>query len=260
MAAGAEGSQGFAARWFGGIESRSSRSTIKARRVATRRAAQGFATRCTGRGISNRPVDIVTGRRTDPATLEVSVQPEPGLAHPHRTGLLCAAPQLPGTGAQRTGHQTLEARALASANKNAARQGRIIVFIDESGLSERPTRVKTWAPWGSRSVSPCWSSGMERRSILVLWCASIWKPSTERCRSRAIATLRPGAESGRVHLGTPEASRAAHLLYPKHDRLEDQHTQPPSLHAATSLAGACVLAAGRTGSILMRSGQNVASP
>ncbi len=32
--------------------------------------------------------------------------------------------------------------------KNAARQGRIIVFIDESGLSERPTRVRTWAPRG----------------------------------------------------------------------------------------------------------------
>jgi len=29
---------------------------------------------------------------------------------------------------------------------NPHRDGRIIVFIDESGLSERPTRVETWAP------------------------------------------------------------------------------------------------------------------
>ena len=30
----------------------------------------------------------------------------------------------------------------------SSREGRIIVFIDESGLSERPTRVRTWAPKG----------------------------------------------------------------------------------------------------------------
>jgi len=28
----------------------------------------------------------------------------------------------------------------------------LIVFIDESGLSERPTRVKTWAPKGQTPV------------------------------------------------------------------------------------------------------------
>src|SRR6266498_534925 len=37
---------------------------------------------------------------------------------------------------------------LASAKKNAARQGRLIVFIDESGVSERPTRVRTWSVRG----------------------------------------------------------------------------------------------------------------
>jgi transposase len=36
--------------------------------------------------------------------------------------------------------------------KNAAKQGRLIVFIDESGLSERPTRVRTWAPKGQTPV------------------------------------------------------------------------------------------------------------
>ena len=40
---------------------------------------------------------------------------------------------------------------LASAKKNAARQGRLIVFIDESGVSERPTRVRTW---GVRGETP----------------------------------------------------------------------------------------------------------
>jgi hypothetical protein len=41
---------------------------------------------------------------------------------------------------------------LASAKKNAARQGRLIVFIDESGVSERPTRARTWAVKGETPV------------------------------------------------------------------------------------------------------------
>ncbi|MFZ1099238.1 MAG: IS630 family transposase [Steroidobacteraceae bacterium] len=36
--------------------------------------------------------------------------------------------------------------------KNARKQGRIIVFIDESGLSERPTQVRGWAPRGETPV------------------------------------------------------------------------------------------------------------
>ena len=42
----------------------------------------------------------------------------------------------------------METQALAGAKKNARKQGRIIVFIDESGLSERPTQVRGWAPRG----------------------------------------------------------------------------------------------------------------
>ena len=46
----------------------------------------------------------------------------------------------------------METQALAGAKKNARKQGRIIVFIDESGLSERPTRVRGWAPRGETPV------------------------------------------------------------------------------------------------------------
>jgi len=41
---------------------------------------------------------------------------------------------------------------LARAQKKAQREGRLIVFIDESGISERPTRVRTWAPKGQTPV------------------------------------------------------------------------------------------------------------
>ena len=41
---------------------------------------------------------------------------------------------------------------MAGAKKNAVKQGRTIVFVDESGLSERPTRTRTWAPRGETPV------------------------------------------------------------------------------------------------------------
>jgi transposase len=39
----------------------------------------------------------------------------------------------------------VEAQDLAVAQEKCAAERRLIVFIDESGLSERPTRVRTWA-------------------------------------------------------------------------------------------------------------------
>ena len=36
--------------------------------------------------------------------------------------------------------------------KKTQREGRLIVFVDESGISERPTRVRTWAPKGQTPI------------------------------------------------------------------------------------------------------------
>jgi transposase len=41
---------------------------------------------------------------------------------------------------------------VASAKKKARRHGKTIVFVDESGLSERPHRCRTWAPRGQTPV------------------------------------------------------------------------------------------------------------
>lgn len=46
----------------------------------------------------------------------------------------------------------MEEAHLASAQKKARQERRVIVFIDESGLSERPTRVRTWAPKGQTPI------------------------------------------------------------------------------------------------------------
>lgn len=41
---------------------------------------------------------------------------------------------------------------MAGAKKNAAQEGRTLVFVDESGLSERPHRRRTWSPKGQTPV------------------------------------------------------------------------------------------------------------
>jgi transposase len=46
----------------------------------------------------------------------------------------------------------MEAQAVAAAIKNAEIRRQTIVFVDESGLSERPHRVRTWAPRGQTPV------------------------------------------------------------------------------------------------------------
>jgi transposase len=46
----------------------------------------------------------------------------------------------------------LEETTLARIKKNAERQNQTIVFVDESGLSERPHRCRTWAPKGQTPV------------------------------------------------------------------------------------------------------------
>ena len=46
----------------------------------------------------------------------------------------------------------METQAVAGAKKNVKARGQTIVFIDETGLSERPHRVRTWAPRGQTPV------------------------------------------------------------------------------------------------------------
>jgi transposase len=62
------------------------------------------------------------------------------------------APRWTGFGAGRSSDCTLEESALAGVKKNAAREGRTIIFLDESGLSERPHRCRTWAPRGKTPI------------------------------------------------------------------------------------------------------------
>jgi hypothetical protein len=67
----------------------------------------------------------------------------PGLAHPATVRLELSASHGPRLGARRRQDPAVEAEALAGVKKKAKNEGRTIVFIDESGLSERPHRCRT---------------------------------------------------------------------------------------------------------------------
>ncbi|TXF11865.1 hypothetical protein FR698_08805 [Pelomicrobium methylotrophicum] len=97
-------------------------------------------------------MDAQAGTPADRETLRHQVQRGPCLAHSGGDGLFQPEAREARHRARRGGRRALEEAHLASAQKKARREGPVIVFIDESGLSERPTRVRTWAPRGQTPV------------------------------------------------------------------------------------------------------------
>lgn len=144
--------QATGARREGGVARPATRPTGRAGYCAAARVDEGAVRRRTGRRVRDRAVDAVAGRHFDRAALRAKIQRKPSVADPRLARFLLPTPILQGAGAQRGRDSALAARALAGIKKNAAKQGRTIVFIDESGLSERPTRARTWAPRGQTPV------------------------------------------------------------------------------------------------------------
>src|SRR5580700_1301009 len=68
------------------------------------------------------------------------------------SGLESAATRGARTGTQRRAGSPVEEAGVARAKKKALKEGRILVFIDESGLSQRPHRCRTWAPRGQTPI------------------------------------------------------------------------------------------------------------
>ena len=66
----------------------------------------------------------------------------------------------------------MESQEVARTKKIAARQGRVIVFIDESGLSERPSRARTWAPKGE---TPVLQYSFSWKQLSVIAGLSYWR-------------------------------------------------------------------------------------
>lgn len=133
----------------------------KARRIgaatATRcrtgtRAGQGDHGGRPGGWVSDRTLDTAPDRLDHQRTLWCRIQHGPLVAPAATAGFL-----LPEAGeachpAQRGRDRPLEAADLACAQKKAKREGRTIVFIDESGLSERPSVARTWSLRGQTPI------------------------------------------------------------------------------------------------------------
>lgn len=60
---------------------------------------------------------------------------------------------------------------MAPVKKNAAAEGCTIVFVDESGLSERPHRVRTWAP---RGQTPVLQLAFNWKRLSVIAGVTVW--------------------------------------------------------------------------------------
>src|SRR5438034_282974 len=108
--------------------------------------------RSRGAGLWHCALDDLAGGRSDREANRAEVSSGTRLADFAFPGL-----ELPATGGaghptRRTGHPAVETGALAGNKKKALQQRRTIVFVDESGLSERPHRVRTWSPRGQTPV------------------------------------------------------------------------------------------------------------
>jgi len=66
----------------------------------------------------------------------------------------------------------MEAREVAGVKKKAQRQGRLIVFVDESGLSTQPTRARTWAP---RGQTPLLQETFNWKSLSLIGGMVLWQ-------------------------------------------------------------------------------------
>jgi transposase len=66
----------------------------------------------------------------------------------------------------------VETREVAGIKKKAQRQGRLIVFVDESGLSTQPTRVRTWAP---RGKTPLLQETFNWKSLSIIGGLVLWR-------------------------------------------------------------------------------------
>src|SRR5690606_35869870 len=120
-------------------------------------AAEGIGAvleaRCIGGRVRHGHLDHTAHSRTDRREVRRAYAEWFGVASTTRAdGLECAAALRAGAPARRAGDYHLEKEEVAGAKKIAARQGRLIVFIDESGLSERPCRASTWAPKGQTPI------------------------------------------------------------------------------------------------------------
>src|SRR5713101_6203315 len=108
--------------------------------------------RARGVRLRQRAVDREPGARCHRVPDRGAVPRGPRLAHSAQAQLELPASQRQSARARRAGDPAVEESHLAADLKKARCERRTLVFVDESGVNERPQRVRTWAPRGQTPV------------------------------------------------------------------------------------------------------------
>jgi hypothetical protein len=88
--------------------------------------------------------------------------------------------------------------------KNCAREGRTIVFIDESGVSERPHRVRTFAPKGK---TPVRQESFTWNQLSAIAGVTFWNISFKLVKGAVRAPILRQAQERRLSQKSPPPSR-----------------------------------------------------
>jgi hypothetical protein len=108
--------------------------------------------RSAGPRLRDRSVDLETYRPGHSARILGYVSHGACLENPRATGVELPAPRTEGSRTQRRRHPTLVALSLAADQKKARETKALLIFLDESGFSERPSVRRTWSPRGQTPI------------------------------------------------------------------------------------------------------------
>jgi hypothetical protein len=105
--------------------------------------------------------------------------------------------------------------------KNGAREGRTIVFIDESGVSERPRRVRTFAPKGK---TPVRQESFPWNQLSAIAGVTFWNISFKLVKGGVRAPVLRQVQERRLSQKSPPPSRPPQA--PHHLGLRAHPSQP----------------------------------
>src|SRR5215203_4345075 len=97
-------------------------------------------------------MDLRKGSDSDPQRVRSQLSPSACQSGGAGARTLLAKTTAQGSAAQRGGHRQLETKEVAFPQKGALKEGRTIVFADQSGFYLLPAVVRTYAPVGKTPI------------------------------------------------------------------------------------------------------------
>ena len=127
-------------------------STFASEQGEPQENSRAFGARRRKLWFSWRTMDLFTSSPSDPARVWYQVPPSTCQPYSQRLGLDAPEADPARQAAQGSRNPTLEGRTLARVEKKAAKEGRTIIFVDESGVYLLPIVVRTYAPCGQTPI------------------------------------------------------------------------------------------------------------